>query len=75
MVEPTGREGLMAIYQPDRWDAALGKHLKVLLIFFALLNSHCSSGKIAKTRAQDPHKSPDPVASPKLLEENTAQVL
>lgn len=64
----------MAIYQPDRWDAALGKHLKVLLIFFALLNSHCSSGKIAKTRAQDPHKSPDPVASPKLLEENTAHI-
>ena len=47
----------MAIYQRDRLDVALGRHLTPLLIFLALLNSHCSSVKIAKTSAQVPHKS------------------
>lgn len=61
----------MGIYQRK---AALKKPLKLLLIFLALLNSHCASGNVAKTRAKDPQISSSPVVSPTLVEENTPYI-
>lgn len=63
----------MAFYQRDHWEAAPKKFLTLVLIVLALLNSHCVSGDLTKTRAQDPN-SATPAVSPRLLEENTPYI-